>query len=132
MKRALLLTLALAVLAAACSDAKADSGDPTTTGGGRQALDPAYVETVDLVFLESYPVQVRATITGKLPTPCHEVRWDLAEDGTTIVLEVSGSYDPNENCAQVLEPFEVTVDVGSFETGSYTLMVNGEAYPFEI
>jgi hypothetical protein len=132
MKRALLLTLALAVLAAACGDAKADTGDTTTTGDGRQALDPAYVETVALLFLESYPVQVRAVVTGNLPTPCHTLRWDLAEDGDTIVLELSASYDPTETCAQVLEPFEVTVDVGSFETGSYTLMVNGEAHPFDI
>lgn len=134
MKRALLLAMALAALATACGDAKADPGEPTnpTTGNPRVALGLAYVEDVELAFLESYPVQVRATITGNLPTPCHTVRSDLEEDGDTIVLEVTSTYDPTASCVQVLEPFEITVDVGSLESGSYTLMVNGEAYPFEI
>ena len=40
--------------------------------------------------------------------------------------------DPEVMCAQVLEPFEVTIPIGSFETGSYGLVVGDDRYPFEV
>ena len=40
--------------------------------------------------------------------------------------------DPDAVCIQVLEPFEITVDIGDFETGEYLLAVNGVDYAFTI
>lgn len=136
---------ALVLLAAACGEA-ADTevtttavtsttttttapGDPTSPPGDRS---PVFVDDVKLVMLESYPVQVRAIVTGSLPTPCHRLQWELTRDETAVTLELWSLRNPETVCIQVLEPFEETIDVGAFESGSYLLMVNGESHPFEV
>ncbi len=130
MRKLAIMTVLVALAASACWPFDTDTADsdeptPSTTP---VVSGPAFVEDVEFIFMESYPVQVRAIVTGNLPTPCHEVVWSL--DGTD--LEISSAVDPGAVCAEVLEPFEVTIDVGSFESGDYTLTVNGEAYPFTI
>ena len=123
-----MLALAIAaVLFGACGN---DDGSPDVNAGTR---GPAFVESVEFVYLESYPVQVRAVVTGSLPTPCHELAWEVGEpaDGR-VVAEVFSLIDPDRVCIQALEPFEETIDIGSFETGDYTLELNGIEYPFTI
>ena len=94
--------------------------------------NPAYVESVELLFAESHPVQVSVLIEGFLPTPCHTLAWDLSGDGERLALDLYSLADPEEACAQVLVPFTEVIDLGSFEPGSYVLLVNGVEYPFEI
>ena len=154
-KYALLAALLLVVAACGQSEAGGASTEPTTTtapgttspdtptnSGSSSTTLPtpggqkgqAFVDSVDLLLLESYPVQVRATLHGSLPTPCHSLAWTLGEpvpDGR-IVLEVYSRYDPTQVCAQVLQPFEKSVPVGSFTSGSYVLVLNGVEYPFSI
>jgi len=151
MRKALIpLLLVLAVLTAGCFQlnfsSSPDEGDePTSTlpggGGDRPTTSlpiagrfPVYIDGVDLFLLESWPVQVKAVIRGSLPTPCHTLAWDLGEpdaDGR-IVLSVFSTVDLDQVCTQVLHPFEQTLDVGSFTSGAYVLVVNGVEYPFEI
>lgn len=152
MRKALIpLLLVLAVLAAGCfqlniSSAPDDGDEPTTTlpgGGGDNPPTtslpiagrfPVYIDGVEILLLESWPVQVKAVIRGSLPTPCHTLAWNLGEpdaDGR-IVLAVFSTVDMDQVCTQVLDPFERTVDLGSFTSGAYVLVVNGVEYPFEI
>ena len=42
---------------------------PVPAGGA------VYIDTADLLIMESYPVQVALHITGNLPTPCHEFNY---------------------------------------------------------
>ena len=42
------------------------------------------------------------------------------------------TVDLDAVCTQVLQPFEQSIDVGSFTSGSYVLVVNGVDYPFTI
>ncbi len=116
-------------------DTPTDSGQSTTTTvpvGGVKG--EAFVDAVDLLFLESYPVQVHASIRGSLPTPCHTLDWTLGQPdpGGRISLDVYSRYDPAQVCAQVLQPFEETISIGAFTSGSYVLVVNGVEYPFDI
>lgn len=128
MKKIIPLIALLALIAAACGDA--DASETTEPDGGRS---PVFVESVEFQFLESYPVQVRAVVAGNLPTPCHELQWSLDDsDPDAPVLEVWSTVEPDVVCAQVLEPFEEVISVGSYETGEYSLLVNGEAHGFEI
>lgn len=130
MKRLTILVAALALAAVACNDAAgADEGsDP-----GDRVRAAAFVDDVQFVFLESYPVQVRATIVGNVPTPCHEAFAEVVgTDGTTITVDVYSLVDSDAVCAEVLDPFEVTIDVGSFESGDYTLVIGDAEYPFTI
>lgn len=151
MRKALIpLLLVLAVLAAGCfglnlSSAPDDGDEPTTTlpiGGGNPPTTtlpiagrfPVYIDQVEILLLESWPVQVKAVIRGSLPTPCHNLTWNLGEpdaDGR-IVLTVFSTVDMDQVCTQVLHPFEQSIDVGSFTSGAYVLVVNGVEYPFEI
>ena len=143
-KTALLLILALAVLAAGCYridwaallEGPGEGPTTTTTRPGDPGFvrGPVYVDSVELLLLESYPVQVRARLQGALPTPCHRLAWDLSAPDARgrITLDVYSTADPGIACIQVLEPFEQVIDVGSFTSGSYVLVVNGVEYPFTI
>ena len=138
MRRATLLVFLFALLAAACSDNAASlddsvSSDQTTVPGPTEP-DVAWVESVEILLLESYPVQVRAVVKGTLPTPCNELAWEVEDpdpDGR-IIMEVSSLFDPNEDCADVIEDFEESIPVGSFTGGEFVLVVNGDEYPFSI
>ncbi len=123
------ILIAVLLAFAACGD---DTPSTTLPTGPE---DPAYVESVELVFLESYPVQVWAIVTGNLPTPCHTADWRVGEteaDGSVTLEVFSTVDDPDTACILVLEPFEITADIGAFVTGEYVLVVNGVDYPFTI
>jgi len=134
MRRITAAIAAVMLVLTACGDDSAS----TTTGddsGGSMPARPvtAFVESVEFLFLESYPVQVKAIIRGTVPTPCHvaEAEVGAVEDGR-IGIDVSSRAPADAVCAQVIEPFELTVDVGSFETGEYVVVIDGVEYPFTI
>jgi len=95
---------------------------------------PVYIDSVDVLQLESYPVQVRALVKGALPTPCHQLAWDLSGPAAQgrITLDVYSTTDADAVCIQVLEPFEQSIDLGSYTGGSFVLVVDGVEYPFTI
>jgi len=139
----LLLAVALVALAAGFGIAWASlsddpaGGDETTTTrptAPGAVRGPVYIDSVDLLQLESWPVQVRALVKGSLPTPCHRLAWDLSGPDAQgrITLDVYSTIDADAACIQVLEPFEQSIDVGSYTSGSFVLVVNGVEYPFAI
>jgi hypothetical protein len=138
MRKALIpAVLALAVLAAGCFPidfvSAPGDGDPGTTLPLADRL-PVYVDSVDILLAESWPVQVRVLVKGNLPNPCHALAWDLGEpdaDGR-IVLDLYSTADLDQVCVEMLQGFEQTIALGSFTSGSYVLVVNGVEYPFTI
>jgi hypothetical protein len=86
----------------------------------------AYLNEVDLLIRESFPPQLSLDLKGDLPTPCNKLRVDVREPDAEnkIVVEVYSVIDPNQMCAQVIEPFEASVDLGTYATGHYTVWVN--------
>lgn len=89
---------------------------------------PVYVEDTDLLLMESYPVQVALLVSGNLPTPCHELRWEVsdADPSGRIVVEMVSIADAETLCVQVLEPFEERIPLGSYESGAFSVWLNGE------
>lgn len=87
---------------------------------------PVYVDSTDILYLESFPVQVQLLVTGSLPTPCHEARWDVQESAAGISVRLWSESDPGAICADVLEPIEVSIPLGSFETASLPVDLNGQ------
>lgn len=87
-----------------------------------------YLDSTELLTMESYPPQFMLVLKGSLPTPCHQIRIAVSPPDTEnkIVVEVYSVADPNAICVQMLEPFEVNFPLGSFPAGKYTLWVNGE------
>ncbi len=97
-------------------------------GAEPTARDPVYIDEVSLVQMESYPVQIVLRVTGSLPTPCHEARWEVVGPDALGRIEVTlySEADPSLACIQLLEPFEISVPLGSYTTGSFTVWLNGE------
>jgi hypothetical protein len=88
----------------------------------------AFVEKTDILTLESFPPQFMLSLAGSLPTPCHELRVKVYEpnDNSEILVEVYSVVDPTAICAQVLVAFEQNIPLGSYPSGEYTVLVNGE------
>jgi hypothetical protein len=126
------------VLLAACAPAKTRTPIPpvrqienpyTPKPGDSKLLRSAvYLDETSILLMESYPVQVALTMKGNLPTPCHSLRISIADSDVEnrIAIEVYSVADPNGVCIQILEPFDVSIPLGSFPTGHYTVWLNGE------
>jgi inhibitor of cysteine peptidase len=86
------------------------------------------IASSEVILLESFPVQVRLNLKGALPTPCHQLRAEVSgpDDQKRIDVEVYSLVDPEEVCVQMLEPFETSINLGSFPSGTYSVWVNGE------
>jgi hypothetical protein len=86
-----------------------------------------FSETFTLLTMESFPPQFALIIRGNLPTPCHELRVKVADpdDQNRIMIETYSVFDPEEVCITVLQPFEVSISLGSFPDGDYSIYVDG-------
>ena len=88
----------------------------------------AFMNSADLLLMESFPIQVAMILRGNLPTPCHNLRVIInPPDGdNNIDVATYSVSDPSAICAQVLQSFDASIPLGSFPTGHYTVSVNGE------
>jgi hypothetical protein len=138
MKRfTILIFLLIASACAPAPDEAVSSDEPASPQTGEYAPSPAdgsltrgtvFVDTSELLTLESYPLQFNLNITGNLPTPCHKLRIavNTPDSDNNLHIDVYSVVDPGEICIQVLEPFSVNQPLGSFPQGHYRLWVNGE------
>jgi hypothetical protein len=87
-----------------------------------------FIEESSILILESFPPQFTVQLAGNLPTPCHQLRVEVAEPDqqNRIHLQVYSVVDPDEVCLQVLEPFQANIPLGTPPPGEYTVLVNGE------
>lgn len=88
---------------------------------------PAFIDSNELLQLESFPVQIVLSLKGSLPSPCHELRVKVSgpDSQNQIQLDVYSLIDPYTVCAAVLQPFEASIPLGSFPSGKHTVWVNG-------
>ncbi len=86
-----------------------------------------FIDTADLLIMESFPIQVRLDLAGTLPTPCHGLSWVVNDDGSTLSVTVfSIQPGPAVSCIAVEEPFQLAVDLGAWDSGSRVVEVNGD------
>jgi len=97
-------------------------------GDDKLARASAFMNSADLLLMESFPIQVAMILRGNLPTPCHNLRVVInAPDGdNNIDVATYSVTDPDKICVQVLQSFEASIPLGSFPPGHYTVSVNGE------
>ena len=90
--------------------------------------DSVTIESMEILTLESFPLQYTLALKGTLPTICHQLRVNINEPNSKneIKVEVYSLTDPNEVCALVVAPFEANIGLNSFPTGTYNVLVNGE------
>ena len=98
---------------------------------GCNAVEPrinlAKVTEIDILILESFPVQVHVVASGYLPNPCtkiEEIIQSRESNNFFVTIKTKSSLLP---CIQVLTPFEETIalDVYGLPAGTYNVNVNG-------
>ena len=122
-------------------DAPVSSDDPTPEPG--PTLDPdkftlgenAYIEELDVLILESFPVQARLVIRGQLPDGCTTIHEILPErEGQVFTVRVITARPVDAACTEALVPFEesVALDVYGLEAGEYTVRVGDQETSFRL
>ena len=94
----------------------------------------ASVDEIDILILESFPVQINVIASGNLPNPCTEISEVLQEkEGNTFFITIKTYRSPGF-CIQVLAPFEETIplEVYGLPAGTYTVDVNGVQGTFDL
>jgi len=94
----------------------------------------ALVDEIEIIILESFPVQVQVIARGNLSDPCTEIYQitQKKEDNTFfITIKTSRPADP---CIQIIVPFEVKIplNVYGLPAGTYTVDVNGVQATFDL
>lgn len=117
------LTISLVLLPLVLTGCGMPPADEPVTHG------TADVEEIDILIMESFPVQVAVVARGHLRDSCteiDEIRRTFDTETKTFFVEITTIRPADAVCAQVLEPFEerVTLDVDGLPAGTYTADVN--------
>jgi len=102
---------------------------------GEVIIGEATVGSVEILILESFPVQVRVLAKGTLADACTTVHEITEErEGDTFTVTITTIRPADMMCAQVLTAFEesIPLDVHGLEAGTYTVDVNGETATFTL
>jgi inhibitor of cysteine peptidase len=97
-----------------------------------ETLDPdkfeigeaAYIDNMDIVFLESFPLQVHVVLKGNFPDGCTSIhRHEVSQEGNTFDIKIFTKRPLDAFCTEALVPFEYTVplDVYGLIAGSYSV-----------
>ncbi len=122
--KALIVGLLLVWIAAGCSPR-----------GTEYTYGEAVVDAIDILILESFPVQIRAVLRGFVPDPCTEVVSVTAEfEGNVFTLSVGTRRPTDAICIQVLTSYEVmaSLDVLGLPAGTYTVVAGEASATFEL
>ncbi len=81
-----------------------------------------------LVVTEGSPVQVDLHLAGSLPNPCHQLRVVMQTnvEQKRVDLEIYSVVDGNLACTEVIQALDVTLPLGKFSAGIYSVYINGE------
>jgi len=94
----------------------------------------ALVDEIEILILESFPVQINVIASGNLPDPCTEISEVLQEkEGNAFFITIKTYRSPGF-CIQVLAPFEeiIPLEVYGLPAGTYTVDVNGVQTTFDL
>jgi hypothetical protein len=137
-KLSVVLSISLLVMALAASPVLAAPAAVTSTGTGivSSSTGPAPI-IKGPVFIDYAKSQIRRStsnpslfyviLVGSLPSPCHKlvVSVSPADSKNTIRITAFSEIQAGTTCAAVATPFKTSVSLGSFKTGSFTVLVNG-------
>lgn len=131
-----ILAALMAILAAACAPITATPSPIVTEVP--TAVSLAVVKSIEILLLESFPLQVHAVIRGDLPDAgCTKIASvDQVREGNTFRLTLVTTTDPLALCAQALTPFEevVALDVYGLPADTYTVQAGDvqQTFTFDV
>ena len=84
------------------------------------------IDSVDALILESDPPQINLHVSGYQPDGCtFPVEVEQSVEGNSINVRIYRVLPPDIMCTMQLVPYDDTISLGSFESGAYTIDVNG-------
>lgn len=95
----------------------------------------AFLDSMQIAVLESFPVQVQVTLVGNLSNGCtSSAGTNVQRQDSTFILTVMTDYDATIACTQALVPFTevVPLDVAGLPAGTYTVVANGLTDTFNL
>ena len=132
--RSMACCLLLAVTLTACGTSPTPVPTPTASDDGVvQGL--ATVERVDILIMESFPVQVRVQAQGFLADGCTTIDTITTErEENTFHVRITTVRPVGQACTEALVPFEesIALDVLGLPAGEYTVDVNGTTETFRL
>ncbi|MEN8217424.1 MAG: hypothetical protein ABFS56_13865 [Pseudomonadota bacterium] len=94
----------------------------------------AHIETIDIVILESFPVQVRVVAKGYFSDGCGRIdQIHTIRAGNSFNITIT-TRSVGEACTQALVPFEEVIELNVYglKAGTYTVDVNGVTDTFKL
>jgi hypothetical protein len=143
-KTILLLLLLLALVACTPSGGEpAASDNPATeTPDTAEPTDPesvitgeAQIESIEVLIMESFPVQVSVHVTGYLGDGCTTMGdIETIQEGNTFFVTIPIERPADAVCTQQLVGFEenIALDVEGLPADTYTVDVNGTTQTFTL
>nr|QNO44751.1 hypothetical protein KLGCGMKP_00013 [Methanosarcinales archaeon ANME-2c ERB4] len=134
----LITVVTIATIVVVLIDRSSSSPSPTptrTTTQGDETVNLANVNAIEIMLLESFPVQVNVGASGEHPDSCTKVdEITTRREGNTFVVTISAFRPADAMCAEVITPYEevIALDVVGLKAGVYTVEVNGIRDTFEL
>lgn len=119
-------------------DSRNDSPIQVIPDGSYKNQQAIFVDDLTINIMESFPVQVSATVVGNLPDGCTRIVDSKAEmiDESTFELRIFTQRPEDMMCTEALVPFEenINLDVKGLSAGTYTVKGFGleNSFTFEI
>jgi len=121
-------------------DDPVNSEDPTAiptpdSAGEEMLIQDAVITGVQIMMMESWPLQASVQIDGELGDGCTELGPITTErDGETFTVTVKTTRPADAVCTMELRFFSETValDIEGLEAGTYTVDVNGVTETFTL
>ena len=132
--RSRILFLAIAIVALVLGGCQVDEPTATAPSVAQAIHGEAQVEHIEILILESMPMQVRVVATGNLPDGCTEIDQATSRrEGNVLFTTITTRRPADVACTEALVPFEesFSLDVEGLPAGVYTVNVNGVTGTFE-
>lgn len=95
----------------------------------------AQIDSIQVLLLESFPVQARAVIQGNLPDGCTQLNQvSQQRQGNVFHITLTTARPTDRMCTLALVPFEqiVPLDVLGLPAGTYTVIANDAQTSFKL
>lgn len=112
------------------------TSEPTPVPGSNEpSRGQAVINGIDVLVMESFPVQVNVVAAGDLPDTCTQIDEVISQlTGDTFRVAITTLRQPDPACAQMVVPFEqsISLDVDGLAAGTYQVSVNGVTGSFTL
>jgi len=138
--RFIVLIIFVGTLLSACTSQPVASPVPVTPqennpyapqpGDETMRRGDAEIVSSSVLMAGSFPSQVSISLAYRLPTPCYQLRVSISQPDSQnrIQLSIYGVAPKDKPCnlMALLTPQETNISLGSFPTGHYNVLVNGQ------